>query len=206
MNPDPLLSRANLEVYRICAHLSCQIYAFIEEPFASPSLFSDPPIKILEYLPDHTNGNTPHVIARHERLHAIFVVFRGTRDVWDRFKDLCTWPESTPIGDLHSGVAKSVYSFFTGAQDALQGYIDDFPGDSFVFTGHSLGGAVAAAAAGFMRLQHPEVGVQAVAFGPLAGFDRYAWMRSREYCTTFVIKGDEVPMLGKTQFAHGFDV
>jgi hypothetical protein len=182
----------DLQIIRLAAVFSDWIYDFISNPRRGAPFEGT---QILEYFADHQNGNIPYVITRRGDLKTIFVVFRGTYDLRDLLSDATGWTTNTRIGWLHKGLAQIVDSFYRVAERAILGYAEEYPGHSFVFTGHSLGGGVAAAAAGWFRHSWPGLKIRAVVFGAMSGFDWQSRMRSREYCATFIMKNDIVPFL-----------
>ena len=64
-----------------------------------------------------------------------------------------------------------------------------------VFTGHSLGGGVAAVVAYFFRNEFPKLDVEAMCFAPPPTFSFKLWKKSAHFIKSFMIEGDLVPFL-----------
>jgi Lipase (class 3) len=85
----------------------------------------------------------PHILVAHNK-QLIVVAFRGTRiqDLPDILADLSFFPELTSNGFVHSGFQKALLS--AGVWDEAKGYIGNISGTQLIlFTGHSLGAALA---------------------------------------------------------------
>jgi hypothetical protein len=191
---DPLadpLSIDRLDLFRICALLSSVIYHYFE---GKTGLLPD--VGVVKYSnPDATRRNVPCIIAHNSRLRCFLIAFRGSFCFNDFVTDVEAGAVSTRGGLMHAGVNVSSTLMLAHLEDLILGYSAAFPDHEFVFTGHSLGGCVAAGITGFLRETRPALPTRAVAFGPPAMFCRKLWEASGEYCTTFVIKGDLIPFL-----------
>lgn len=64
-----------------------------------------------------------------------------------------------------------------------------------IFTGHSLGGGVAAVVAYFFRNEYPKIDVEAMCFAPPPTFSFKLWNKSAHFIKSFMIEGDLVPFL-----------
>src|SRR5207248_290470 len=85
----------------------------------------------------------PHILIAHND-DLIVVAFRGTRiqDLPDVLADISFLPELTSNGLVHSGFQKALLS--AGVWDEAKAYLGNIPGAQLIlFTGHSLGAALA---------------------------------------------------------------
>jgi hypothetical protein len=150
-------------------------------------------------LPAHA---IPFVITRHEETHTFYIGLRGSYCFSDFVIDLNASAVNVRGGLMHEGVALSASVLCQILEGRVVAISSQFRDYDFVLTGHSLGGAVAAALCADLRERHPELNISAIAFGAAASVSRNLWMQSREFCTTFVIKGDIVPFLSFHAIAH----
>jgi hypothetical protein len=187
-----MFERHELMIMRVCSMFCQGIYDFIDDQ-QQVSVFQD--TEMPEFFSDHQNGNIPYVIVRMGCHKTLFIVFRGTHDLRDVFSDMTAWTTQTQLGLMHQGLANIATAFYNTVETPILSYVDQYPDHSLVFTGHSLGGGVAAAAAGMFRAKYPKLPLRAITFGAMAGFDRDSAISSREYCATVVMKGDMVPFL-----------
>ncbi len=89
------------------------------------------------------NSQPPHILVAHNN-DLIVVAFRGTRiqDLPDILADISFLPELTGNGFVHSGFQKALLS--AGVWDEVKAYLGNISGTQLIlFTGHSLGAALA---------------------------------------------------------------
>jgi hypothetical protein len=85
----------------------------------------------------------PHILVAHSE-DLIVIAFRGTRieDLPDILADISFFPELTSNGFVHSGFQKALLS--AGVWDEAKAYVGSISGTQLIlFTGHSLGAALA---------------------------------------------------------------
>jgi hypothetical protein len=183
---------SELRLFSICARLSEGVYSFFDSRGELPAALGE----ILYFT--RTTAATkaiPFVITRNPDMRSIFVGFPGSYCFKDFLIDFNGCAVNVYGSLMHRGVLQSCSGVLAIADDLLCRYAREFQDNQLVFTGHSLGGAVAAAVAHRFRMLHPEIRCRAVVFGPAASVGRSLWQQSREFCTTFVLNGDPVPFL-----------
>ena len=138
---------------------------------------------------------TPYLVTFSKKYNKLFVAVRGSYTFADFITDLKL--SAVQVGDtlMHSGVFSASNSLFARAEEHLIQLSKDYGNCPIVFTGHSLGGSVAAATARFFRLHHPDLPVFAVCFAPIASLGIEGAMETHDYITSFVLGGDPVPFL-----------
>lgn len=132
-----------------------------------------------EYLDDAAT-DAQAVCCTRKRGKTAYVAFRGTSGVRDALADVCL--SKTPLSSAGItgppgcpprlraalGAARAHCGFLTqycGVRDAVRAYVAARPGHRVVFTGHSLGGALATVAALDWKASAPSVDSRAVVFG-----------------------------------------
>ncbi|MEU4806141.1 lipase family protein [Actinosynnema sp. NPDC023587] len=89
----------------------------------------------------------------------IITAFRGTEPVkiQDWLSDSTTppWPGPADKGFIHYGFGEALQSIYPQVRDAIADFLDD--GQTIWFTGHSLGGALAALAAMRLNFEEPRL-------------------------------------------------
>jgi predicted esterase len=183
-----VFSVQDLSKFQICARLSEIVYC--DEPSGLLPLEAGPII----FNPKVTSGLTPFFVTESPNSE-YFVSFRGSYCFSDFLTDINANADAVYGGLMHSGVLTAA----AGAYAILEGFVcQKFAIDHskrFIFTGHSLGAAIAATITHRFRLEHPEIATEAVIFAPACSVNRKLWLDSTAYCTTFVLAGDFVPYL-----------
>ena len=138
---------------------------------------------------------TPYIVTYSKKYNKIFVAIRGSYTFADFITDLKL--SAVQVGDtlMHSGVFSASNALFARTEEHLIQLSKDYGNCPIVFTGHSLGGSVAASTARFFRLKHPDLPVYAVCFAPIASLGIEGANQTLEYITSFVLGGDPVPFL-----------
>ena len=137
---------------------------------------------------------SPFLITYSELFNQIIVTIRGSYTFADFITDLKLSAVEVDDTQMHSGVFSSSNSLFARIEDHIIQLSKEYD-CPVVFTGHSLGAAIAAATARFFRIHHPEIRVFAVCFSPIATFGIEALEDTQKYITTFVLGGDPIPFL-----------
>jgi hypothetical protein len=181
-----------LQLFSICARFSQSVYGFLESHAELPAGAGE---VLYSTRTTAATKAIPFVITRNPEIRSIFMGFRGSYCFKDFLTDLNGCAVNVYGGLMHRGVLQSCSGVVAMADDLLCRYAREFQDHQLVFTGHSLGAAVAAAVAHRFRMNHPEIRCRAVIFAPAASVGRSLWRQSRDFCTTFVLKGDPVPFL-----------
>ena len=79
--------------------------------------------------------------------NSVYIVIRGTQNNWkDILSDLKTWRVKSGDGYVHYGFNKSSSLIL----DQVENYLNNFKNNKIIYTGHSLGAAVATVLASFL--------------------------------------------------------
>lgn len=124
------------------------------------------------------------------------VAFRGTYNVADALRDAKAWPAwDSALGFVHEG-------FWTGASGIAETIRRDLLGRRVIFTGHSLGGALALVTAALFirgttyRPRYWSPVTDVVTFGaPRAGFRRMRRVLAPVRIRQYWLGDDPVPMV-----------
>jgi hypothetical protein len=183
-------SIAELDLFRICALMSSAIYTSGDSPPEFP-----PAAGQIVFNPNVSSCSIPFAATESPSMDCYFIAFRGSYCFADFITDAKATPDAIYGGLMHSGVVAAA----EGSYAVLEGFavhrFSPTKPKRFIFTGHSLGAAVAAAVTHKFRLCHPEIPTEAVIFGPAASVSRKLWVDSTAYCTAFILSGDFVPYL-----------
>ncbi|CAN7944345.1 unnamed protein product, partial [Ixodes hexagonus] len=145
----------------------------------------------------------PFYVALDHQTRSIMVVVRGTLSSDDLLTDFQTTLEELPNGGgiYHRGVLRSAQRVLSLLDKPLADAVARHPDYDLVTTGHSLGAAVAAVLAFFLRPRFP--GVRCFAFSPPSGtVDDTRGRMMRDFVMTVVVGDDVVPRLGHNQLEH----
>ena len=125
----------NLKVKEIlqAALLSEKVYDFKSTLTFRTSLFQD----ILNTASDVRVG-----VHHNKRDRTLYIVFEGTNSLRDWVRNFNKELVPTPFGKIHKGF----YTAYNDCKDWIYKQIKDFNPKKVVFTGHSLGGAIASVA------------------------------------------------------------
>lgn len=159
-------------------------------------------VQVVHNDPDGTYGYVA-VDAAHDR---IVVAVRGTYNVPNGYEDAMFWKDTFPSGPdgvlVHRGFLLAYQSLNPDLRDAVVAGLEDCPWCGVLFTGHSLGAAVATLAAVDLaaRPMAPTGGVSLYTFGsPRVGNAAFAsWANELlgENSTRMTRQQDVVPSLG----------
>ena len=125
-----------------------------------------------------------------KRYNELFVAIRGSTDISDfnTILDFNAVPFST--GKAHAGCISAARWMIKH----LQPIIDSWTGP-IIFTGHSMGGSIAAVCAAILRIESDDARASAFCFGSLPCFSPDVSHAIRSYVTGFVVNRDIVPSL-----------
>lgn len=178
-----------LKMIHMCAHLSKVIYntnrSFPED--AGKIIFDSGEII--------ASDGIPFVVLNSDSMNSIFIVCRGSTSFSDWLIDFTASPADFSGGLVHVGMYKAALSLCTQLKDFLLKVSKENGNRKVIFTGHSLGGGVAAICNFIFRDEIPELNTESYVFGAPAVFSRDLWEKSRSFCTAFFIFGDPVPFL-----------
>lgn len=178
-----------LKYIHMCVHLSREIYHtnrhFSEE--AGKVVFDSGEII--------ANDGIPFTILNSDTFDSIFVVCRGSTSFSDWLIDFTASPADVYGGLIHVGMYKAALSLYTQVKEFLLRISKENGDRKIVFTGHSLGGGVAAICNLIFKEEFPELVTKSYVFGAPAVFSRDLWEKSRSFCTAFFLFGDPVPFL-----------
>jgi hypothetical protein len=118
----------------------------------------------------------------------IYITIRGSAD----FGDLATVFDGMPVPFMsrhlvHEGAMKAARWILDECKDLICSYTG-----KIVFTGHSLGGAVASIAATILRYERGYKQVMAICFGTFPTMSKELANDTRSFITTFVLNRDPI--------------
>jgi hypothetical protein len=127
-------------------------------------------------LADVQASGTSALLLWNPILGELAVAFRGTDDFWDVINDADAWPTTlADHGDMvqvHAGFLRAFEAIWTTLRHEIEKAEAEHHVEYYVFTGHSLGGALAHLLCGHIRRN----GVVLITFGMPRVGDR-AWVR-----------------------------
>lgn len=135
----------------------------------------------------------PFYVYECKETNTAFLVCRGSACINDFVTDLNASAVDIYGGLMHAGVVRAVLAVYAIVKDKLVQIHKS--GRKLYFTGHSLGGAVAAGLCHKLRREFPEIDAQAYVFGSAASLSKNLWLESRKFCKCFVMSGDGIPYL-----------
>ncbi|OHT07271.1 lipase [Tritrichomonas foetus] len=179
-----------LNLIQICAKLASDVYLEAGER-TLPKEAGE-----LIYEPTLTNSSAvPFAIMNSDELNMIFVSCRGSYCFRDFFTDFNANAVDAFDGLMHSGVLKAALSVYAICKDLIIQVSQQNGNRPVIFTGHSLGAAVAATVSEILKQDFPDFPARSIVFAPAACISRDLWQKSREHCLSFVMSGDFVPFL-----------
>jgi len=147
-------------------------------------------------------GSVPFIITESEELGMIFVIIRGSYCFNDFMTDLSLNSVEYNGGLMHSGVFSAANSLFVRSEDLITRLSESKGKKPILFTGHSLGGGVAAISAYMMRTKHPSIESRAICFAPPSSVNRDIWEQIKPYTMCFLLGGDPIPFLSLNNVAQ----
>jgi len=147
----------------------------------------------------------PYMITDSDLLNTVFVVYRGSYCLDDFIVDIHATTALTPEGEIHNGVFQTA-NMMANISLPLVFQISQSHGNRpIIFTGHSLGAAVAAQVTKIARKQYPRTNIRSIIFAPAASLSYPLWIESRTYVSNYVLEGDFVPFLSLDNLAKVSD-
>ena len=205
------MSEDELYYYAILATLSASVYLVAEEekqentaPSLQETIFGikhgkkvipEEAGEIVYESKESKIDRMPFFITYSEKYNQIFIAIRGSYTFADFITDLKLSPIEVDGTLMHSGVFSSANTLYARVEEHLIQLSKDHNNCPIVFTGHSLGGGIAAVTARFFRTHHPEMDARAVCFAPVATIGIEGLIETEKYVTSFVLGGDPVPFL-----------
>jgi hypothetical protein len=138
----------------------------------------------------------------------LIVAFRGTESKDDIFTDLKINRVMLPLFRMPDELCPLIHSGFYEQFFSVNKYLEEDikEKDKIVFTGHSLGGALATIGSLYYSFQYPEKDISCVTFGsPRVGDDRFAYYFNDRVTNSYryVNDNDPVPCLPtRWRFKH----
>lgn len=137
----------------------------------------------------------PFFICNSNELNTIFLACRGTKCFDDIVTDLMGNCVEVCGGLMHQGVYDTASYVFYNSQRILVQLSKENNNRPIVFTGHSLGGAVAACLCELVKQSLPEIKCRSIVFAPPPTVDLSLWQATRESTLSFIFEGDCIPFL-----------
>ena len=199
--PDPTdlieIPPQELRIVKCCSILSKQIYVTPEKR----ELNNDTgPIVVSSSQSD--KFILPYIITNSEVLNTIFVVFRGSYCLDDFIVDLKATSVMVDGGEMHVGIYQTSNNMAEQTLSIIADLSRQSGNRKVIFSGHSLGAAVAAQVAKIARNRFPFINIRAIIFAPAASLSYNLWEESTKYVSSYVLDGDFVPFLSLDNVAH----
>lgn len=134
------------------------------------------------------------------------ICFRGTESIQDILTDINIFQAimvlpSTPIWEcpnVHNGFYQQFYSVLQPIQDNIRNYIsipENTEKNKIVFSGHSLGGALATIAALYFSIKYPNLEISCLTFGsPRVGNSKFVQLFDSKVKHSFRYVNDNDPV------------
>jgi len=123
-----------------------------------------PDEKPLNVFADHATSTHVYITSFSSK-KAIIVAFKGTDGKMDMFADAFAKPVSSELGGtVHAGFNKAFQAGRAFVMSKVSDLIKKHPDYEIVVTGHSLGGAIATLAAGFLSKEYPNITVRLITY------------------------------------------
>ena len=176
----------NIKTAILCANLSTLVYTKFDDKLSKKLK------KIFPYVLYFDNKGTQAVVAHDKQ--RIAIIFRGTEptEFKDVKADLKTWPKRSDEvqGRVHSGFSSALDKVWGELEGVVDECVKQYDIKEVLFTGHSLGGALAVVAAARSKY----VGEVYTYGQPRVGNPKYAkQVKSKVY--RFVNNNDVVPKI-----------
>ena len=131
--------------------------------------------------------------------NTIYISFRGTRDFHDIIDVIDIRPKKL-LKDVmvHSGFAEQFFSLQPQITKDIKNLLKSYPIERLVFTGHSMGGSIAAIAAAYYGCLFEDLYITCHTFGtPLTGNDSFIeWYKTFvDESTRLELESDIVPLI-----------
>ena len=153
-------------------------------------------------LTDISSSAVPFIITNSDELDLIIVCCRGSFCFSDFLTDFNANAVDAFGGLMHSGILKTSISVYAICKDKLIQEVKNNNNRRIVFTGHSLGAAVAATVCAIFKTDFPDAAAKTIIFAPAACISRDLWNKSRDNTISFIMKGDAVPFLSLHNIAQ----
>lgn len=180
-----------------CAILSREIYKDPSRRFLPPNLSN-----IVYECSESDYYRIPYFVINSDDIDTIFVVCRGSYCFKDFLVDFMAATVSYRGGQVHEGVFLTANNLFNSAKTIIRRLSEASNNRKVIFTGHSLGGAVAAMCTEMFNAEMHDIDVKCVSFAPVASFTQDIWEMSRSYIRTYILDGDFVPFISYYNAVH----
>lgn len=175
---------------RVCAML-CQCSYEKPKKVVWPEEIGPP----ILYKTDSEITRIPFFISNSDKLNTIFLVCRGTQCLDDFLTDLMGNCVEVCGGKMHQGAYDTASYIFYNSQNVLVQLSEENNRRPIVFTGHSLGGAVASSLCELVRQSLPNLPCSCIAIAPPPTVDLNLWQTTRRSTSTFIFEGDCIPFM-----------
>ena len=137
----------------------------------------------------------PYIVVNSDELDTIFVACRGSACIKDFIVDFIACTLTYHGGKVHEGVFLTAYNLYNSVLPVILELTRIHNNRRVVFTGHSLGGGVAAMLAEMFNSNNSDIKASCTCFAPVASFTKNLWEISRSYITSYIVDGDFVPYI-----------
>eukprot|EP00924_Labyrinthula_sp_SR-Ha-C_P000238 maker-scaffold_25-snap-gene-1.39-mRNA-1 protein AED:0.01 eAED:0.01 QI:142/1/1/1/0.66/0.5/4/159/476 len=165
-----------------------------------PIATKDLPKHIVLFHFGQLKADASKIWSRKDSLEVIISI-RGTFSLEDVVTDIGVKPDDFFEGTCHSGIKQKAENIVKEVEDLFKKrgveQLDQLPSTKFVFTGHSLGAAIANAAAMIMKDKYNKLDVQAYGFGCPPFISKELVERTQKYCTNIVFDDDLIARVGE---------
>ena len=189
LNPSVLSSFEVMDLLQ-CAILSRAIYKDQSCRYLPPNLSN-----VVFECTESDYYRIPYFVIDSDELDTIYVVCRGSYCFKDFLVDFMAGTVSYRGGQVHEGVFLTANNLYQSVKPIIRDLSEMHNHRKIIFTGHSLGGGVAAMCTDIFANDNHSIDVRCVCFAPVASFTRDIWEISCSYIRTYILDGDFVPFI-----------